>query len=133
VKESAVEAARETRDEAVEFAREMRAKAIEVATEEKHRAAEKICEVGQALDRAADKLHEEEDRQMAGYAHRAAARLRDFSDELEHRDFSSLKDQVEDYARRRPAAVLAASFIGGVALSRFLKSSRRRQENEHGD
>ena len=86
-------------------------------------AAEQIEEVAHALSRAGEQL--ENQPTLAGYTNQIATSVSNLATRL--RD-GSLEDLIEDtrqLARRNPGLFILGSFIGGVALARFLKSSER--------
>ena len=47
---------------------------------------------------------------------------------LRERDLEGLLEDVEQFARRRPEVFLAGTFLAGLLLARFLKSSGERAE-----
>ncbi|MFW6146206.1 MAG: hypothetical protein ACOC7R_02615 [Planctomycetota bacterium] len=104
------------------FARTVRDRAGGAADSQKNRAADKITDVGGALDRAAERLDSEEDRQLVLCMHKAADTLRSVASSLAEQDLASLRDQAEDAARTRPMLFLGAAFLGGLAAARFLRS-----------
>jgi hypothetical protein len=61
---------------------------------------------------------------------RAADRVESFANHLRNRDVPELLGEVEDFARRQPAAFLGGAFAVGLIGARFLKSSRDHQLEE---
>ena len=62
---------------------------------------------------------------MAGeYVERAARQLERAADYMKTADLREVVDQVEDFARRRPAVFIGSAFAAGILAARFLKSSR---------
>ncbi|NLF31882.1 MAG: hypothetical protein GX591_13465 [Planctomycetes bacterium] len=112
------------------FAQMFRDRAGGVADRQKHRAADKIGDVGGALDRAAERLDSEEDRQFAQAMHKAADSLRNFASSLADRDLDSMRAQAADAARNHPVLFLGAAFIGGLAVARFLRSEPPQQRQQ---
>ncbi len=105
-----------------QFARTFRDRAGGAADSQKSRAADKIGDVGSALDRAAERLDSEQDRQVAEIMHKAAESLRRLASSLAEKDLASLRAQAEDTARERPMLFLGAAFLGGLAAARLLRS-----------
>ena len=133
-KSAAHDAGDAARQKARHLRDEMKEKAADLAAEQKARAAGKIKDLGESLDRAAEKLEDEDDRTFARIARGAAEQLQSFSQTLEGGDLSGLGDKAGNLARQRPAVFLGAAFLGGVALGQFLSSStpsRREREPEH--
>lgn len=126
------ESARATKDQVTQQAREQTEKLTRQAKEQgsamlqdqKQRAAEKVEDVGAAVRRAAEKLHEEHDDTLASYADAMAGQMEACARYLRERDVNSLMHDAADMARRRPEWVLGGAFVAGLALSRFLKASR---------
>ena len=62
---------------------------------------------------------------MAGeYVERAARQIERAADYMKTADLRDVVDQVEDFARRRPAVFIGSAFAAGLLAARFLKSSR---------
>jgi hypothetical protein len=126
----------EARDAARDAAETTKTRAEEMAETQKERAAEKIEGYGSAVHRAADKLREEEDENIAHYADVIAGEFDRAAGYLRQRDLRSLMHDIEDGIRRRPEVALGALFIAGIALARFVKASSpapRRYAEPYGD
>lgn len=100
----------------------------EMADRGKHQIGSRISGYGQAIQRAADKLREEQDPNIAHYAEVVADKLHEVGSYFENRDTREILADVEATARRRPELVLGAMFITGLAIARFLKASQHRDE-----
>lgn len=62
---------------------------------------------------------------MAGeYVERAARQIERAAHFVQTADMREMVDQVEDFARRRPAMFIGSAFAAGLLAARFLKSSR---------
>jgi hypothetical protein len=76
----------------------------------------------------------DEQQDMAGeYVERAARQIERAAHYVQNADLREVVDQVEDFARRRPAVFIGSAFAAGLLAARFLKSSRstaRRAEDE---
>ena len=115
-------------EQGARFAQTVRDRAGGAAARQKDRAAERIGNVGGALDRAAEQLDSEEDRPLAETLHKAADSLRSLASSLADKDLASLQAQAEDAARNRPMLFLGAAFLGGLAAARFLRSEPPSQQ-----
>jgi hypothetical protein len=124
------ETARQLKDEAIhaatEAARQAQQQAAGYADEQKDRVADELRTFGEAMSRAADKLREEEDVRVAGYADMAASQFSSAADYLRTRNLGDLMGDVESFARHRPELFFGATFLVGMGIARFLKASHRR-------
>ncbi len=128
---AAREAGEQVRERASEAVAQAREQGQAMFDDQKARLAHKVSDVGAALRQAADRLHEEEDHNLAQYSEMIADRVEGVADYLEHQDLGQLVDQASQLARRRPEVVLGGMFVAGMALGRFLKSSSpSRRESE---
>ena len=123
--------AEQTKLDASRLTQSARARTLSYIEERKKSMADNIVGMADAVRGAAQQLDEHGNAAMADYVQRAADGLERFSDTVRTRDISSLMDDVEDFARRRPAIVIGASVAVGFLLARFLKSSSERREAEH--
>ena len=124
----AAEAARDLRDRATHTAKEVVAGAESrlrtTAEEQKVAGAERFSAIAGAISRTADEL-ESELPQAARYVRGAATEIQNLSDAVRHRDLNVLLRDVQDLARRQPAAFLGVSVLAGFAAVRFLKTSNQ--------
>jgi hypothetical protein len=65
------------------------------------------------------------DAELGRYAARAARQVDRLSSYLRDADLRDLARDTADFARRRPELFLGGTFLAGLALARFLKSSGR--------
>ena len=56
-----------------------------------------------------------------------------FSRYMEGRDVREIADDIHDFARRKPAVFLGGALLLGLAVSRFLKSSRSTRSTRYDD
>ena len=138
--DEAKRAGREAWDEARHAARDAaeqtKTRTQELAEGQKTRAAEKIEGYGSAVHRAAEKLRDENDENLAHYADVVANEFDRAAGYLRQRDLRSLMHDIEDGIRRRPEIALGALFIAGLAIARFVKASSpppRRYAEPYGD
>jgi hypothetical protein len=122
----ATQAARDLKDRATHTAKEIvsgaESKLRTVAEEQKVAGAGRVSTIASAIRRTADEL-EGELPQAAHYVRGAATELQNLSDGVRGRDINELLRDVQDFARRQPAAFLGASVLAGFVAVRFLKSS----------
>jgi hypothetical protein len=123
LKETGQRAAHEAWDQGAKLAHELRDRAGGLAEDGKNRAAQKIGDIGSALDKAAEKLHEEHEDRLGRYMTSAAEALRNASSSLEHKGLGEIRMDLEAAAKRRPEIFLSVALLGGLALGRFLRSS----------
>jgi hypothetical protein len=88
----------------------------------KSRVADELERIGEAVQLSADKLHDGNIDALAGYADSAAQGIDRMARFLEQRDLRDIGGELERLARRRPAVVMTAMFLSGLALGRFIKS-----------
>jgi vacuolar-type H+-ATPase subunit H len=88
----------------------------------KEQAVDRLSGVAQGLRSSSDQFGNQETIQRL--VSQAADRVGDFANHLRNRDVPELIDEVEDFARRQPAAFLGGAFAMGLLGARFLKSSR---------
>lgn len=107
--------------------------ATEAAAQRKSGIADRLGNYSQEMHRSADALGEE-DSNIGWLTHRAAERLESAADYLRARDFSELKRDAEDLARRHPALFLGGLFAVGLVLGNVVKATQRSSSyNDNGD
>ena len=71
----------------------------------------------------------DDQQQMAGeYVERAARQIEKAANYMQNADLREMVDEVENFARRRPALFIGSAFAAGLLAARFLKSSRKAAE-----
>ncbi len=104
-------------------------KARQLADEQKRQAAEQVESVAKLANTLAE--HVEKALPPAGsYVRGAAAEIDRISSTLRDRSIDALLNDAREYARRRPALVLAAAVVAGLGFARFLKASADRRNRE---
>jgi gas vesicle protein len=93
--------------------------------EQKGRAARTLNGVSQSLMMSSRHLREQQQPGASRYVERAAEEVDRLAQYLDARDVSDIVDQVENLARRKPAAFLGGAVVLGFVAGRFLKSSSR--------
>lgn len=123
VKEGASEALNQVKDQA--------GSAVE---SQKRIAAERIGAVGDAIRQTAQCFAGSEDDQPAfvgRLAEQAADKVDEISDYVREHDLKELVGGFENWARRNPVLFLGGSFIAGLLVARFLKSTRQPGDQEN--
>jgi hypothetical protein len=92
--------------------------------EQKIRAATEIANLGAAVRRAADKLHDQRSDRLAKYVDTAAKQLDGMARYVVENDLGDLVQEAERFARRRPAVIVGGAFLLGLAVGRFVKSAQ---------
>jgi hypothetical protein len=94
----------------------------------KSEAVDRLSGVAQSLRSSGQQFEGQE--AISQFVTRAADRVENFANHLRNRDVPELLGEVEDFARRQPAAFLGGAFAVGLIGARFLKSSRDNQVEE---
>jgi len=92
---------------------------------QKDNAAAGLTSVAQALRQTGQTLREQDQTGVTSYIDSAASQVEHLSSYLQERDISQLVDDVEHFARRRPALFVGGALVLGILGARFLKSSRQ--------
>ena len=90
--------------------------------EQKNRAADGLGGIADVFRAAGDELRNENET-LASYVDMASDQLKRFATQIRERGVSDMMDDVNRFARRRPALFIGGAFLLGVGLARFLKSS----------
>ncbi len=128
-KEAVTRAARNTSQQIKTAAAETVSRAKEtaerVATEKKEQTANRIGGYSSAIHESAKSL-EEQDPNIAWFTHQAADRLQRVADYVRTQDFTALRRDGEDFARRHPGAFFGGMFAVGLVVGNLMKASRRK-------
>jgi hypothetical protein len=91
--------------------------------------------VGNAFRQMSDGLTQQDNGPVAKYAAELGRAVGTQTDNLsrymEGRDISEIADDLHDFARRQPTVFLGGALLLGLAVSRFLKSSRPTQSTRY--
>lgn len=98
-------------------------------TQQKDQAAGRLGGVAGTLRELGTRLREEDGGGFGHYAVRAADQVDRLSQYLRDRDLGSFLRDTERFARRRPELFLGGTFLAGLLLARFLKSSSDRSHD----
>lgn len=93
------------------------------AENRKSRIAHRVVSVAASLRAAANHLESENESGIARGARHAAAEVEEFASAFEARDIRQIFDEVDSFARRRPAMFVGALAFAGFALGRFARST----------
>jgi uncharacterized protein YjbJ (UPF0337 family) len=118
--------ASEVRDQAKRKGTEARDQVGQMVGQQKTRAAERLTGLAGALRQAAGNLQNDESMGIGRAADSAAGQIDRLAGYLRDRDLGDLVHDAETMARRHPDVFLGATFLSGLLLARFLKSSADR-------
>lgn len=85
-----------------------------------------LSSVASTLLNSSSQLKDEQQNVAGEYVEKAAEQIDRLATYIQNADPSEVADNIERFARRRPAVFIGAAFALGVIGARFLKSSRRR-------
>lgn len=91
---------------------------------QKEKAVSTLGNFTDALHQTGDQLRRSGQGVFGDYADSLAGQIDRAVDYLRENDVDDLTAQVETFARRQPALFIGGSFVLGIALARFLKSSQ---------
>lgn len=90
----------------------------------KQDAATTLSSVATSLLQSGMQLRDGREEVAGEYVERAARQIERAANYVQKADLREMVDQVEDFARRRPAMFIGSAFAAGLLAARFLKSSR---------
>ena len=93
--------------------------------EQKNRAADGLGGIANVIRNAGNELRTENEA-LASYVDSASDQLRRFADHIRQKGVADMMDDVQSFARRRPALFIGGAFLIGIGIARFLKSSAER-------
>jgi len=116
---------------------QVREQATSQAQDKKQTIVTGLHSVAEAIRHMSDHLSENDKGPVAQYAAELGRSLGNKIDNLtrymEGRDVRQIADDLHDFARRRPAVFLGSAMVLGIAVSRFLKSSRPASSRRYDD
>jgi len=107
----------------------VRETATKQLTTQKERATDVVGGVAEALRQSTGHLRGQQHTVIAEYVEKAAEQIDRFSTQVRERDVRELMNDVQDFARRRPAVFMGSAFALGLVGARFLKSSRDQEDH----
>jgi hypothetical protein len=123
MKEKAQEMAGQAQEKAQEAAGQAQDKLREQIDQRSTQAGERVSGTAQDLRSVSEELRNQGKDTPANLADKGAERIERVGSYLTESDGDALLSDVEDFARRRPMAVLAGGLVAGMAAARFLKAS----------
>lgn len=84
-----------------------------------------LSSVASTLLNSSSQLKDEQQNMAGEYVEKAAEQIDRLAQYIQNADPGQLADEVQSFARRRPAMFIGAAFALGVIGARFLKSSRK--------
>ena len=100
--------------------------------EQKNRAADGLGGIADVFRNAGNELRNENET-IAQYVDMASDQMKKFADRIRQRGVSDMMDDLNQFARRRPALFIGGAFIVGLGIARFLKSSADRGDDRSYD
>lgn len=102
-----------------------------IASDKKAAAADRIGGYSSVVHDTAKSL-EEKDPNIAWFTHRAADRIEQVADYIRTRDLQDVRTDLEEVARRHPAAFFGGLFVAGLLVGNLVKASRRKDPEFEG-
>lgn len=99
---------------------------------QKGRATDTVDVLAGAVRQTTDQLRRDQHDTLAHYIDRAAEQLERISDTIRNKDVNELFRDARQLARRQPVVFLGGSFVAGMLLARFLKSSHEYERADFG-
>lgn len=93
--------------------------------EQKNRAADGLGGIADVFRNAGNELRNENET-LASYVDMASDQLRRFANSIRERGVADMMDDVNAFARQRPALFIGGAFLVGLGVARFMKSSAER-------
>jgi len=130
VKASAREAKQEVKERARDVKDDVQERALNAAERRKGSLAESVNALASALEAAASRLDEQQERRLAGWTRDASSRVERMAGYLRENDMQGLTRDLRSTARENPAAFVGTSFAAGLAAGRFLRAGEPEPEYE---
>ena len=124
LKEQAADLGRKATQGAKQVATQAQSQAQSKLERGKADAAITLSSVATSLLNSGTQLRDEQQAVAGEYVERAARQIERAAHFVQTADLREVVDQVEDFARRRPAVFIGSAFAAGLLAARFLKSSR---------
>jgi hypothetical protein len=100
--------------------------------EQKNRAADGLGGIADVIRNASNELRMENET-LASYVDAASDQMRRFADQIREKGVSEMMEDVNQFARRRPALFIGGAFLVGIGIARFLKSSAASYDDRNYD
>jgi hypothetical protein len=95
--------------------------------ERKNRAADGLGGIADVFRNASNELRNENET-LASCVDMASDQMRRFADQIRQKGVGDMLDDVNAFARRRPALFIGGAFLIGIGIARFLKASADRND-----
>lgn len=132
MKQKAQDIAGQTKQKAQEIADQTKQQGRAMFDQQKESAAGQMDSVAKAFRSTAQQLEGEGQQQTGKYVGMVAENLESLGRRLKEKNIDELLSDAQNLARRSPATFIAGSIAAGFILSRFLKSSAARQDEQTG-
>lgn len=120
----------EVRERVGEATDKIRRRASDAAESQREQIADLSNDLGAAIRKAGQELHERGDERTGDWADALAEHLQRAGQYLRERDLRDMLREVRGFARRRPGLVVGGLFAAGIAASRFMKADRDDAESD---
>jgi ElaB/YqjD/DUF883 family membrane-anchored ribosome-binding protein len=127
LKQQAADLGRKATDGAREVATQAQSEARNRVERGKQEAATTLSTVASTLLQSGMQLRDDQQTVAGDYVERAARQIERAANYVQNADLREMVDEVEHFARRRPALFVGSAFAAGLLAARFLKSSRTTQ------
>src|SRR4051812_49796131 len=127
---AAAQAKEKVQETAQQAAGQARGRIGEQVDQRSTQAGEQVRSTADDVRTIAQQLREQGKDQPAKLAEQAADRAQQVGDYLHRSDADRILDDVEDFGRSKPWAVMLGGLAAGFAASRFLKASSARRTEE---
>ncbi|HEX6859814.1 MAG TPA: hypothetical protein VF138_06410 [Caulobacteraceae bacterium] len=124
IKEQVGQAADRVRGEAASFADTARQRAYGAVEQRQQQATTTMREFADAVRSAGDQLRSRDQTMAAQLVQRAAEGLEGVTRSVEGKSPQEMLHAFRDFGRRNPAAFIGGSVLLGIAIGRFIRSSR---------
>jgi len=124
-REKAGEAAEQARETAQSLAGQAQDRIREQVDQRSTEAGERVGSTAEDIRSVAEELRNKGKEGPAKIATQAAERIEGAGSYLRDSDANRILEDIEDFGRSRPWAVLAGATLAGLAAARFLKASSR--------
>jgi hypothetical protein len=92
---------------------------------------QQITAAARAIESAADRLDQQQQNGLSTRVRQYVQKAENASRYLENKSPRELKDDLDQFARQRPAWFIGGAFVAGLLGARFLKSSERKGSVEY--
>jgi hypothetical protein len=127
LKQQAADLGRKATEGAREVATQVQSEARNRVELGKQEAATTLSTVASTLLQSGMQLRDDQQNMAGEYVERAARQIERAANYVQNADLRQMVDEVEHFARRRPALFVGSAFAAGLLAARFLKSSRTTQ------